>query len=90
MPAKEFYPDGGDDGILLQGVVDCWFEEDGEIILVDFKTDRVTSETVESAAEGYRGQLETYEKALIRVTGKKVREKYLYFFSVDKAFLLKS
>jgi ATP-dependent helicase/nuclease subunit A len=88
-PAAEYYPEAADaeDQILLQGVVDCWFEEqDGTITVVDFKTDRVNPGTVQARAEEYRGQLEVYTKALAEVMGKQVGKRYLWFFAVGEAF----
>ena len=71
--------------ILLQGVVDCCFEEDGGLILVDYKTDRIDSEeTLRQRAELYRVQLDTYAQALRRIFGLPVREKILYFISAGK------
>lgn len=66
--------------VLLQGVVDCAVINTDGITLVDFKTDRVTPETVGEAAERYRVQLETYAGALERIFEKKVTRKLLYFF----------
>ena len=58
-------------------------QEDG-ITVLDFKTDRVTKETVVSAANRYRPQLETYAEALSRIYEKNVKEKYLYFFHLGE------
>ena len=85
VPAAEYYPEarGSDDRIMLQGVVDCWFEEpDGTITVVDFKTDRVSEATVQARAEEYRGQLEVYTKALSEIMGRQVGKRYLWFFSL--------
>ena len=66
--------------VLLQGVVDCCFEEDGKLVLVDYKTDRVSGkEQIRERAEHYRIQLETYSRALERIFGLPVKEKILYF-----------
>ena len=70
--------------VLLQGVVDCALLEEEGITVLDFKTDRVTAETVASAANRYRSQLETYAEALSRIYEKKVKEKYLYFFHLGE------
>ena len=86
VPAADYYPEGepGEE-VLLQGVVDCWFrEEDGTVTVVDFKTDRVTDETVERRAAGYRPQLEAYTRALSEVLGAAVGRRVLWFFAVDR------
>ena len=72
--------------MLLQGVVDCWFEEaDGAVTVVDFKTDRVTRESVRARAEEYRPQLDAYTRALAAVTGRTVAHRALWFFTVGEA-----
>ena len=87
-PVREFADVDSDDEVLLQGVVDCFFEEDGALVVVDFKTDRVTRAEMSARAERYRPQLEAYSMALSRVTGKTVRERVLYFLSVGEALRL--
>ena len=86
MDAKDYDPAAlGEDAILLQGVVDCWFETPDGIVVVDFKTDHVqTDEEVARHAELYRGQLAAYSLALSRVLGKPVVRKALYFLQVGK------
>ncbi len=83
-PAEDYYP-GGEPGeeVLLQGVVDCWFvEEDGTVTVVDFKTDRVSENTVKSRAEDYRPQLDAYTRALSQAAQVTVRRRCLWFFGV--------
>jgi len=76
------------DRVLLQGVVDCFFEEDGALTVLDFKTDRITeSETRERAAH-YAPQLDAYAAALERIMEKPVREKLLYFFATGETVCL--
>ena len=83
-PVRDFSSLDADDSVLLQGVVDCFFEEDGELVVVDFKTDHVSHAQFDERAEHYRPQLEAYSMALTRVMGKKVKEKVLYFFSAGE------
>ena len=71
--------------VLLQGVVDCAIVEQDRIILIDFKTDRVTKDSVRSVAAGYAPQLQAYADALQRIYGLPVTEKYLYFFRLGKS-----
>jgi len=66
--------------ILVQGVVDCCFEEQGNIVLLDYKTDYVPYGCADSVRERYRTQMEYYATALERITGKKVKEVYIYLF----------
>ncbi len=87
-PAEMFYENAGKDDLMLQGVVDCCFEEDGELVLIDFKTDNVFGSQIDDRAESYRKQLDIYAYALKRITGKNVKEKVLYFFSPSVAVKL--
>jgi ATP-dependent helicase/nuclease subunit A len=87
-PCGAYFPNGGEDKILLQGIIDCYFEEDGEIVVVDFKTDKVTEKTVSNIAQHYTQQLNEYADALFHITGKRVKEKIIYFFSIDRAYSL--
>ena len=73
-----------DDQVLLQGVVDCFFEEDGALVVLDFKTDRITKEQTAGRAAYYAPQLNAYAAALARIMGVPVREKLLYFFQTDE------
>ncbi len=70
--------------ILLQGVVDCALQEPDGITVLDFKTDRVTPETIGSAAERYRPQIQTYARALERIFCLPVKKTLLYFFCLDR------
>ncbi len=82
LPAQLVYGRGEGD-VLLQGVIDLFFEEEDGIVLVDFKSDRVTAATRAARAEEYEGQLSAYAEALRRITGKPVKEKRLFFFACD-------
>ena len=74
------------EGQLIQGIIDLYFEEDGELVLVDYKTDRVMKgETGEKElVRRYAIQLDYYAKALTQLTGKKVKEKIIYSFALGK------
>ena len=68
------------DQVLLQGVVDCFFVEDGQLVVLDFKTDHITPAQTAERAAFYAPQLDAYAAALERIMGMRVREKLLYFF----------
>ena len=78
-----------DEKIILQGIIDCYFEENGEIILVDYKTDSVKDGQVDNLVDKYKSQLDYYAKALESTLGKQVKERYLYLFSTDQAVEVK-
>lgn len=83
MDAADYDPraEAGDQ-MLLQGVVDCCFETEKGITVVDFKTDHVfRREDLLRRAESYRPQLEAYSRALAKVLEKPVVRRVLYFLS---------
>lgn len=76
--------------IVVQGIIDLYFEDNnGNITLVDYKTDRCSSaEEQRAVAEKYRKQLELYERAVEKILKKSVKEKYLYLFSAQSVVKL--
>ena len=78
-------PDKNNGGQLIQGVIDVYFEEDGSLILVDYKTDKVSKKGGEDELRRrYALQLEYYAKALSQLLQKPVKEKIIYSFSLGK------
>ena len=69
---------GTSEPILIQGVIDAYFEEDGEYVIVDYKTDRVKYRDGRDLAEKYRIQLLYYKRALEQILDIHVKEMYLY------------
>jgi ATP-dependent helicase/nuclease subunit A len=88
--AGEIMPQGGEleEELLIQGVIDLYFLEGGEAVLVDYKTDRLQPFNRQERIESYRIQLEQYRKAIEEIKGIKVKEGYLYFFSQGEALRL--
>ena len=86
--AADYVPAAAGEEVLLQGVVDCAFETPSGLVVVDFKTDRVTPQQQSQRAEGYRPQLEAYALALGKVLEKDVSEKLLYFFHTNSTVKL--
>ena len=74
--------------ILMQGVVDCALIEEDGITVIDFKTDHVTDQTLHQKLTYYIPQVETYAQAMERIYEKPVKQKILYFFSIQRAIEL--
>lgn len=70
--------------LRLQGIIDCFFEEDDGIVLLDYKTDYVENGKEKEILDKYKVQIDLYTETLERVIGKKVKERYLYLFGIDK------
>ncbi|SDL45067.1 DNA helicase/exodeoxyribonuclease V, subunit A [Paenibacillus sp. OK060] len=76
--------------VLVQGIIDCLYEVDGELVLLDYKTDRVLEHRggLDKLTENYRFQLELYGRAIEDILGRKVDRKWLYFFDGGHAVKL--
>lgn len=75
---KEQYP--SEETVLIQGVIDVFFYEDGELVIADYKTDRV--EQAIEPEKRYRTQLDYYQRALEQITGAHVKERIIYSFAL--------
>ncbi|MCL1866674.1 MAG: UvrD-helicase domain-containing protein, partial [Oscillospiraceae bacterium] len=73
------YAESGDKP-FIQGIADMFFYEEGEIVLVDYKTNRNTS--AEKLIHDYKGQLYIYKKAIEEMTGVRVKECWIYSFEL--------
>jgi len=73
-------PNLPDETVLLQGMIDLYFEEPDGMVIVDFKSDKTSL----GGKEKYASQLETYAVALHELTGKPVKEKMLFFLSTGE------
>ena len=88
IDARELYPEEEDgELILVQGIIDAYFEEPDGLIVLDYKTDK--ADRGEELAEKYQEQLRYYAKALEQMTGKKVKEKIIYSFTLKKEIYIK-
>lgn len=86
IPAGEIWDCDSKELVLVQGIVDAFFYEDGDIILMDYKTDSV--ERSEQLITRYKAQLDMYARALEEATERKVREKVIYSFYLKKEIIV--
>lgn len=68
---------------MIKGIIDLMFEENNELVIVDYKSDRGVSE--QKLAERYNVQLQLYKSAIELIMNKKVKSAYLYSFELKKA-----
>lgn len=87
LSANEVYGIDFDDKILVQGIADCVFEESGQLVLVDYKTDRVKDEN--ELLERYKKQLTFYKYAIEKTLKMPVKEVMLYSFYLEKECIYK-
>lgn len=85
FPAKFFYPEltgeAAEEKIVVQGIADCMFVEDGKLVIVDYKTD--TGVDAEALLDRYSAQLGIYREALSQALGMPVKETLLYSFFMN-------
>ena len=84
-PAAQINPDKyaayPDTPVMIQGIIDGYFEEEDGIVLMDYKTDKIPKKKPEVLVDRYHVQMELYREALERLLdGKRVKECYLYSF----------
>ena len=82
--AAEFDPAAAGEQVMLQGVVDCFWQEPDGIVILDFKTDYIDGDLTKKA-ERYAPQLHAYAGALSRIYEMPVKQTILYFFSAGEA-----
>ena len=68
--------------VLIQGVIDCAFFEDGKLVVLDYKTDRV--DNMDELCERYRKQLEVYKTAAEQTFSTEVKELAIYSFCLGE------
>ncbi len=86
--AKELFDDteASDELILVQGIIDVFWEEKDGIVLLDYKTDRVDEE--QELMLRYERQLQLYKEAIERAYGKPVKEVLIYSFALERSIEL--
>lgn len=76
------------DLIVVQGIIDAFFEEQGELVLVDYKTDQIQNGQEAVLVERYRTQMRYYKETLEQLKGMSVKESYIYSFALGKEILI--
>ena len=84
VPVSALYPEvDSEETVLIQGIIDAYFEENGELILLDYKTDHVSKQDgADILKKRYKRQLDDYQQALEQMLQKKVRQKLIYSFAL--------
>lgn len=82
IPARRMGAADSDELVVIQGIIDAYMEEDGELVVVDYKTDRVHS--VRPLLDRYTEQLKYYGQALEQMTGKRVKERVIYSLEMQR------
>lgn len=83
IPANEMGVGDTDELVVVQGIIDAWMEEEGALVVVDYKTDNVREAGI--LKEHYKKQLDYYKRALEQMTGKAVKETIIYSLTLQQA-----
>lgn len=84
-PACEIFPDRAEkDTILIQGIIDAYFETEEGIVLMDYKTDSLKEGEEDVLIQRYQTQMKLYGEALAKMLSKPVSECILYSFSLQR------
>ena len=75
----------GDETVLIQGIIDVFFEENGEYILLDYKTDKV--DNGQQLIDRYKAQMDYYQESIVAMKGK-VAQKIIYSFALGEEIML--
>lgn len=85
VSADRVYPDSNSrETIIVQGIIDVYFEEEDGIVLLDYKTDRIGKNEEHKLAARYKAQMDCYKEAIEKAKAKPVKEIILYSFSLNK------
>ncbi len=74
--------------VMVQGIIDAYIDKGDNIVLIDYKTDKVTKDAEEELKARYHVQLDLYAKALENLTGKPVSQKVIYSVTAGKDIYL--
>jgi ATP-dependent helicase/nuclease subunit A len=89
LPAQEVYTDAESDStlsketVLIQGVIDCLFEDSQGLVMVDYKTDSTEGRSIDDLSERYRLQIDLYARAVEQIWNRPLAGKYVYYFDRD-------
>lgn len=85
VPGSMVYPETeSEETIIVQGIIDVFFEEEDALVLLDYKTDRVSYGEENKLVKRYKAQMECYKMAMEKAYNKPVKEIILYSFALDK------
>ena len=84
IPARDMDEADSDEPVLIQGIIDAWFDEDGELVVVDYKTDRIEDGEEQILLDRYQIQMVYYAQALKQITQKNVKEAVIYSLALQK------
>ena len=76
--ASDVFATNSNEHIILQGIIDCYFYEGNEIVIVDYKSDKY--DDINKIKEKYRTQIDFYKYAVEKICKKTVKNQFLYLF----------
>ena len=93
IPFSITIPLGKGDVSLVQGMIDCWFIEEGSAVLIDYKSDTISGTYADKArilSERYAVQMNYYAKAIEAASGLKVKERIIWLIPDGISFSIEA
>lgn len=84
IPASEMGFADSEELVLVQGIIDAYLEEPSGLVLIDYKTDRISPGQEDYLVKRYKSQLDYYQRALEQITGKHVSQRLIYSITLQK------
>lgn len=93
LPCRELYPrldaeQAGEESIILQGIIDCLLDEPDGLVIIDYKSDYLTAGQAAEFVRRHSAQLQLYARAVSEITGRPVKEKILYSFTLGRFWVV--
>lgn len=80
--------EANDEELLIQGIIDLYFQEGDELVLVDYKTDYISAQNRAALIQQYSIQINLYKNALEKILDKRVKDSCLYFFHTEEMIFI--
>lgn len=93
LSCRELYPrldveQAGEESIILQGIIDCLLDEPDGLVIIDYKSDYITAGQAAEFVRRHSAQLQLYARAVSKITGRPVKEKILYSFTLGRFWVV--
>ncbi|MGQ9557563.1 MAG: helicase-exonuclease AddAB subunit AddA [Desulfurispora sp.] len=93
LSCRELYPrldveQAGEESIILQGIIDCLLDEPDGLVIIDYKSDYLTAGQAAEFVRRHSAQLQLYARAVSKITGRPVKEKILYSFTLGRFWVV--
>ena len=89
MPVKVKAADDQECTVLVQGIIDCMWQEEGGWVLLDYKSNHINRQNTSEFIQNYQAQIELYAQAIREIWQEPLKAAYLYLFHTERAIEMK-